>query len=402
MIKLSLISKKLLLSFVLCCTVLSLVANPGNAFLYEFVDLMPPDWQESYATGINDNGDVVGWGIDDAGTQKGFIYRDGSYTGIPLPPGVAVSSAASSIDINVPFDINNRETVIFCGTDNHDQSYRSFIFRSGAYSEIILPGFNSAKALGINDSDVVVGSCRNTAGNEIGFMYDHGDFIELLPPGCDRASADAINDSGVAMINAAFLNTDEELYNYRSFIYSNGTYTELLPGLGGKSRYIRATAINNSGDIAGNGVENDCGCARSFVFSQGRAQLLPFAPLKPFLAAVDLVIWSYNHNISYSIFCGGYEVPADINEDEEILIQFGGAAYQYRWGIYTKLERYNLPACRDMISDPLWWFYCPFLTTNTKVNKINNSGEIAGYAAPYGEKTRAFIARPLLRIPNSN
>jgi hypothetical protein len=377
------------------------ISVTAHAFLYEFVDLMPPGWQESYATGINNNSEVVGWGVDGGGIDKGFIYHRGVYTEIPLPPGFNARDLVSNNDNNVPFDVNDKGTVIFQVTDYADQSYKSFLYRHGEYHEITLPGMKNVKALAVNNSDVVVGICEDRVGTEMGFIYDDGEFTELLPPGCDRASAEGINDSGVVIVNAAFLNVADEIYNYRSFTYSNGAYTQLLPEKGENSKYIRATAINNSGDIAGNGLTNDCGCARPFIYSKGHSQLLPLAPLKPFLAAVDLVIWSYNHNISYSIFCGGYEVPADINEDKEVLIQFGSAAYRYRWGIYTKLERYNLPACRDMIPDPMWWFMCPFYVTDTQARRINNHGEIVGYAAPYGEKTRGFIARPILRFLDS-
>jgi hypothetical protein len=50
-------------------------SSGGKAFVYHdgtYTELLPPGWELAIAYGINDNGVVVGWGIDGQ-KQKGFI-----------------------------------------------------------------------------------------------------------------------------------------------------------------------------------------------------------------------------------------------------------------------------------------------------------------------------------------
>jgi probable HAF family extracellular repeat protein len=52
------------------------------SFLYDgnsYTEILPPGWFSAYAEGINENGDVVGWGTHDM-AGKGFLYSNGTYT----------------------------------------------------------------------------------------------------------------------------------------------------------------------------------------------------------------------------------------------------------------------------------------------------------------------------------
>lgn len=41
------LSKSLLISMALCCLLLSAIASPAHAFLYEYIDILPPGWQDA-------------------------------------------------------------------------------------------------------------------------------------------------------------------------------------------------------------------------------------------------------------------------------------------------------------------------------------------------------------------
>ena len=58
--------------------------NLSRASQYSYSTILPPGWSWSYVHGINDDGDLVGYGKDGS-TIKSFIYSNGSFTDL-LPP----------------------------------------------------------------------------------------------------------------------------------------------------------------------------------------------------------------------------------------------------------------------------------------------------------------------------
>ena len=60
-------SAALCLSFVTIC----------KGVEYQYIEILPPGWTEAGVTDINNNGVVVGWGIDSSGVTKSFIYSSG-------------------------------------------------------------------------------------------------------------------------------------------------------------------------------------------------------------------------------------------------------------------------------------------------------------------------------------
>ncbi|MCK5504343.1 MAG: hypothetical protein KAJ10_04240, partial [Thermodesulfovibrionia bacterium] len=69
--------------------------NPTWASQYSYRTVLPPGWSWSYVHGINDDGDLVGYGGVDS-TIKSFLYSNGSFTDL-LPPGW---SSAYALTIN--------------------------------------------------------------------------------------------------------------------------------------------------------------------------------------------------------------------------------------------------------------------------------------------------------------
>jgi hypothetical protein len=65
---------------------LILAPDPTGASQYSYSTILPPGWSWSYVHGINDYGDLVGYG-GIGSTTKSFLYSNGSFTGqlMPLP-----------------------------------------------------------------------------------------------------------------------------------------------------------------------------------------------------------------------------------------------------------------------------------------------------------------------------
>jgi hypothetical protein len=84
------------------------------------------------------------------------------------------------------------------------------------------------------------------ARTEEGFIYSNGTYTELLPPGWTSAYAAFIHNSGVVVGGGS-----DGSGTQRGSIYSGGRYTELLP-LGWTSAY--AAFINNSGMVVGDSM----------------------------------------------------------------------------------------------------------------------------------------------------
>ena len=108
------------------------------------------------------------------------------------------------------------------------------------YTELVPP----AQAYGINNSGAVVGY----AGSGKSFIYSEGTYTELPPLGWNYLYAYDINDSG-AVVGYGYNGSTTE-----GFIYSEGTYTELLPP---GWEWADARGINNSGAVVGFG-EDGC------------------------------------------------------------------------------------------------------------------------------------------------
>jgi len=76
-----------LTSAVIACLIIILINTPRpiSASQYSYDTILPPGWSWSYVHGINDDGDLVGYGRVGS-TTKSFIYSGGTYTEL-LPSG---------------------------------------------------------------------------------------------------------------------------------------------------------------------------------------------------------------------------------------------------------------------------------------------------------------------------
>jgi probable HAF family extracellular repeat protein len=140
----------------------------------------------TYANGINDKGQIVGWYQEGSGgnSVSGFLCSNGVYTTVNVP---------SATDTRA-LDINNHGEIVgyFHEVVNNQGEDHGFIFSHGVLSILDDPlayQGGSTYATGINDKGQVVGYYQNETGIH-GFLFDHGTYTTI-----DNALTDPIGDT---------------------------------------------------------------------------------------------------------------------------------------------------------------------------------------------------------------
>jgi len=188
-----------------------------------------PNGNATNANGINAAGEVVGFSYiatSNANTPYPVLF-DGAIHQL----GTAVGSA---------WAINNASQVVGVSAD------RAFLYDGTMHDLGLLPGHIHARALGINDSGIVVGESYNPSNIQTAFLYD-GAMRDLgYLPGDTLSLANGINNDG--MIVGGSGNFTSGFHTGHAFVYDGSFhYLGTLTGLNSSE----ATAINNLGKIAG-------------------------------------------------------------------------------------------------------------------------------------------------------
>ncbi|MBI5050015.1 MAG: hypothetical protein HZC11_03855 [Nitrospirae bacterium] len=121
-------------------------ATTIKGFLYSggsYTDIKPFGWDMAMVYDINDNGFAVG-----GGSGGGFIYNSGADVYTILDPDWLYGEMA--------YGINNSGDVVGWGRDIYDNP-KGFLYSNGTYTEIFPPDWLEARAYKINDSGFIVG-----------------------------------------------------------------------------------------------------------------------------------------------------------------------------------------------------------------------------------------------------
>jgi probable HAF family extracellular repeat protein len=140
--------------------------NVGSGFLYSggvYTTLNDPLGVEgTYAYGINNKGQIVGFYTDGNGKDQGFLYRHGVYTTLSDP--LAVST--------MPFGINNKGQIVGSYVDASG-NYYGFLYSHGVYTTL-----NGYGPFSINDKGQIVGEYA-AGGTVHGFLYSGGTYTTI-------------------------------------------------------------------------------------------------------------------------------------------------------------------------------------------------------------------------------
>jgi hypothetical protein len=120
------------------------------------------------------------------------------------------------------------------------------------------------------------------------YLYSNGYYTELPRPlGYNNTMIRGLdlNDNGDLLVQLALGGSRYGYGPIKSFIYTNDNYTEILPpGL----EYFEATAINNNGDVIGDGYDMEVGYGKNYLYTSGKFMELPQPALWSFFQPIDI------------------------------------------------------------------------------------------------------------------
>lgn len=129
------------------------------------------------ATGVNDNGDVVGTIL--SGTSAfdvGFLLHNGKVTILSFPGAQAGTE---------PTSINDEGVIVGSyALSINDEGPRGFMWKAGVFSNVNPPDSGgSSQPKKISNAGDIVGSYNTADGVEHGFSLDHGKYTKIDAPG---------------------------------------------------------------------------------------------------------------------------------------------------------------------------------------------------------------------------
>ena len=201
----------------------------------------------SMARAINNAGQVAGWSyLPGTFVSHAFLYSDGVMTDIGL---IGRDSYASGI--------NDSGTVVGAFLDSEGSvTQHAFVYRDGVMSAInpFNQPDNLSHALGINNNGLIIGQAR-VGDVWHGFIYSDECATDVAP------MDDCLTDLGEYL--PASINNNGDVVGYsqvtgRAFLYSNGTIQDLTSRLPRNSGWqlLVALDINDHGQIAGYAMRN--------------------------------------------------------------------------------------------------------------------------------------------------
>ncbi len=213
----------------------------------------------TYGQAINDAGAVVG------GNGQAFLYSGGSMQMLGYLPGGNWSAA---------YGINDLGEVVGYGTIAPGV-FRAFYWNGSVMVPLGTLGGGTSYAMGVNDAGAIVGGSATGNGYMNAFLYRGRSMNGLGTLGGTTSYAYGVNDNGYVV---GYSTTADG--SSHAFVYMNGTMIDLNSVLGVNSGWdlLDAYAINGNNQIAGTGLYG--GEEHAFVLSLPRPLLAdpPAAP----------------------------------------------------------------------------------------------------------------------------
>ncbi len=324
----------------LTLTLLTLSSISAKSAIYEVVDLGTLYGGTSRATGLNNNGDVVGT-IQGSGYSKPFLYSNGSMQDLGTLGGASGASTG----------INDSGQVVGWAQNSLGVD-RAFLYFNGTMTDLNVVGTGSSYASAINNNGQISGG---GGGGTYVFRYTNTSTIDLVySTNGDRITTTAINLSGEIVGQMNVTATGRTSYSgirYSpdlTFYYGVGSLNHVI-GEGRPSS--DANGINDAGMVAGRYN------FRAFINTNDGDML-------------DLG----------KLFNPGYTYATDINNANQTVGSSASHAFIYEDGAMLDL---------NLLIDPLEGW------TLIEASAINDVGQIVGYGINPDGFERAFLLNPI-------
>jgi probable HAF family extracellular repeat protein len=216
-----------------------------HAFLWEdgeMVDLGAFGSGQSWAMGVNDHGQVVGVSPDSAGDYRAVLWEHGEMHDL--------SEVACG---QVGIAINDQGAVV-----------GQFLCRDGKRTDLGTLGDEELLAWAINDMGQIVGEAFTATGERHAFLWQDGELIDLGTALCGGNECDA-EASGINNLGQIVGYMGPVSGTSRAFLWMNGETTD-LGTLGGEAS--SASAINDCGQVVGSS-ETVTGARHAYLWQNG-------------------------------------------------------------------------------------------------------------------------------------
>lgn len=229
----------------------------GTSYSFTTIDVPDPLMRprNTFATGINDHGTVVGASVrvpfPIGGAYTGFIDEKGTLSTITTN---STSSLALTLG-SAKLDINDSGTLVGTGGDGRTITHRAFVDEKGAVTTINVTGALVSEAKSINASGTVVGFYQDagvvpgSAFGKHGFIYENGSTTSFDAPNSNSTVASGINAQGIIVGTYHDADTPPDSpVGIHGFVDANGVFTTVdVPGADSTS----ASGVNAGGAIVG-------------------------------------------------------------------------------------------------------------------------------------------------------
>lgn len=224
------------------------IGSPYSGFVYSNGTTTSIGPYAGYSTelyDINNSGVAVG-GADNIAAA--YTYANGTMTPIPGAP-----------PLSWPVSINDAGQIAIVSAQMiNGGSNSSYLYSNGSLTNLGSLGGGNTNAADINNLGQIAGGTYTAAGQQAAFLYAGGTMTNIGRLDGSRITIPtAINDAGT-IVGYSFDANENTGYKYAS-IYTNGQWSHLIPG----NRSAVAYSINNSGAVVGDAN------GRGFLYSNG-------------------------------------------------------------------------------------------------------------------------------------
>lgn len=206
-----------------------------------------PGSAQTQVVGINSNSSptTVGFWVDAAGNNFGFVDQNGSFTSVADPNTPTAPSVNQLLGVN-----NNNVAVGFFTTVNGFNQGYTYTIATKTFSPVNDPNGVSTTAAGINNAGEIAGFYVDAGGNTHGFLEIGGVFMTIDDPNGTNTMLLGLNNVGQAV--GSFVEANGETQGLLYNIAANSFQTISDPNASATPAFmVNGTTINGVNDQGG-------------------------------------------------------------------------------------------------------------------------------------------------------